>query len=103
MAHHVACLESELPVGSMKSVVLDETDVLLVHFEDGIYAVSGICTHAQVHLGDGWLEGDLVCCPKHGGKFHVRTGKSAAFPAVSALEKFEVAVVNGQVTVEIED
>lgn len=94
---------SELPVGAMKRVEADDEDILLVRLADGVHAVSDICSHARVSLADGWLEGDTVCCPKHGGKFEVRTGKAVAFPAFTALQRYSVVQEDDTVFIELTD
>lgn len=94
---------ADLPQGSMKEVELEDETVLLINQQSGIFAVNGICTHAQVHLSGGWVEnGSTICCPQHGGKFDIGTGKAVAFPAVSSLETYSVSVENNEIFVEIE-
>ncbi|KUO94992.1 Rieske (2Fe-2S) protein [Ferroacidibacillus organovorans] len=91
----------ELEVGSFCKVTVDQKDILLVRLEDGVFATSDICTHALVSLSGGWLEGNIICCPKHGGKFDARTGKAVAFPAVTGLKTYRTSVVDGQVMLEV--
>lgn len=98
----VASLE-QLPVGAMRRVEVDDDDVLLVHLEDGVHAVSDTCTHARISLADGCLEGNIVTCPKHGGKFDVQSGKAVAFPAFTALKRYDVKVDGQDIFVSIED
>lgn len=93
---------AEFPVGSMRRVDADGDDVLLVRLAEGVYAVDDICTHGRVSLADGWLEENVVCCPKHGGKFDVRTGKAVAFPAISPLQRFVVECEEGVVYLVID-
>jgi len=98
----VARLE-QLPVGAMRRVEVDEEDILLVHLADGLHAVSDTCTHARVSLADGCLEGNIVACPKHGGKFDVQSGKAVAFPAFTALKRYDVKVDGQDIYVAVED
>lgn len=94
---------ADLAPGAMARVAVEEEDILLVHLEDGVYAVSDICSHARVSLSGGWLEGDTICCPKHGGKFDARTGCAIAFPAFTNLRKFPASVRDGQIYVEVDE
>ncbi len=94
---------ADLPQGSMKEVELEDETVLLIHEKQGVFAVCGMCTHAQVHLAGGWIEdGVTICCPQHGGKFDIATGKAVAFPAVTSLETYPVSIENDVIFVEIE-
>lgn len=82
----------ELPLGAMVHVVVEEEDIVICHTEDGYFAASDICTHASESLSTGRLDGNVVACPKHGGKFDVRTGAAVALPCVYALETYPVEV-----------
>ncbi|PWI58346.1 Rieske (2Fe-2S) protein [Sulfoacidibacillus thermotolerans] len=87
---------------SMQRVRVNDTDVLLLWVNGTVYAVSDTCTHARVSLADGWLEGDILCCPRHGGKFDLKTGKAVAFPAIRSLPKYLVHVDGEDVYVDVE-
>jgi nitrite reductase/ring-hydroxylating ferredoxin subunit len=80
----------EIPSGTMMHVVVEEEDITVYHTEDGYYATSDICTHASESLSTGSLDGNVVACPRHGGKFDVKTGAAVAFPCVYALETYPV-------------
>jgi 3-phenylpropionate/trans-cinnamate dioxygenase ferredoxin subunit len=44
-------------------------------------ATDGLCTHARVHLADGFVFGTQIECPKHNGRFDVHTGEARGAPA----------------------
>lgn len=44
-------------------------------------ATDGLCTHARVHLADGFVFGTEIECPKHNGRFDVHTGAAKGAPA----------------------
>lgn len=83
---------AELPQGTMMHVAVEEDDIAVYHTADGYYATSDICTHASESLSTGRLDGNVVACPKHGGKFDVTTGAAVAFPCIYAIETFAVEV-----------
>ena len=103
MAEYRVASLAELPVGGLCKVEAGGADVLLVRLEDGVCAVSDACTHARVSLSGGWLEGGTLCCPKHGGRFAVRSGKAVKLPPVSPLETYGVRVDGDDVYVEVDD
>lgn len=98
----VASLD-DLAIGAMKSVSIDDVDILLVRLADGVHAVTDMCTHAYERLSAGWLEGDTICCPKHGGKFDTCTGRAIAFPAITSLEVFTVVVEGTDIFVDVDE
>ncbi|GMA37366.1 Rieske 2Fe-2S domain-containing protein [Demequina litorisediminis] len=53
-----------------------DTPVAVVRTDDGeFYAIGGMCTHGEVPLGEGDVEGCFVECWAHGSRFDVRTGE----------------------------
>lgn len=74
--------KSEIPIGKMKKVQLDDNEILIVNLNGKYYAISSRCTHMKGDLSKGSLEGEIVTCPKHGAKFNITTGKMAEKPRV---------------------
>lgn len=97
-----ACEAAAVKPGEMLAVELDELPPVAVYNVDGeFYATSNICTHAIAILTDGYLEGETVECPLHGGCFNVKTGEATHFPCVDALQTFEVEVNQGDVFIRV--
>jgi naphthalene 1,2-dioxygenase system ferredoxin subunit len=65
------------------------------------FATEDFCAHGHVRLTEGYVEGDLVECPMHGGKFDIRTGKAAGAPCVLDLRRFPVKVEGEEVFVAL--
>lgn len=75
--------------------------VAVYHVDGEFFATSNVCTHAVAMLSDGYLEGDQIECPMHGGMFNVRTGEPTHFPCVEAIATYRVEVRDGGVFVEV--
>ncbi len=83
------------------SIENDELPPIALYNIDGkYYATSNICTHAIAILTDGYLEGDTIECPLHGGSFNAKTGEAKEFPCEEPLQTFEVEVKDGEVFIE---
>lgn len=67
---------SELPVGTMKKVVLGGAAILLANVDGVYYAINNKCPHLGGSLADGTLAGPIVTCPRHGARYDVRTGQA---------------------------
>ncbi|MFX4301787.1 non-heme iron oxygenase ferredoxin subunit [Alicyclobacillus tolerans] len=93
---------SEIPVGQMLHVEVGMEDIGLFHTEDGLFATSDVCTHAAQQLTNGRLEGNIVSCPKHGGKFDVRTGEATAFPCYIPLQTYQTEVRGEEVWIHLD-
>jgi len=95
------CEVAEVKPGEMLPVEVDELPhVALYNVEGEFYATSNICTHAIAILTDGYLEGDTVECPLHGGCFNVKTGEATHFPCEEPLQTYEVEVSDGSVFIK---
>jgi 3-phenylpropionate/trans-cinnamate dioxygenase ferredoxin subunit len=66
---------SEFEDGTMKKVLAQGQEILLVRVGDKYYATENRCTHLGGDLSEGRLEGTVVTCPRHGSQFDLRNGK----------------------------
>ena len=82
----------DFPLGSITQVEVDGIEIALVNSEDGFFAVNDVCTHAEVSLSDGQLNGCLLECPMHGAEFDIKTGEAKSLPATKPLEVYQVIV-----------
>ena len=73
-------------------VVIDGEDILLAKIGSDVFAVSDICTHSEVSLSEGDIEGCSIECWLHGSSFDLRTGQPSGPPATTALQTYEVAL-----------
>jgi len=76
----------ELPPGSMRRVTDGDLDVLLAHTPEGIVAVDDRCPHMSAPLSIGTLEGCVVQCPLHEGRFDLCSGDPVQMPTTGGLD-----------------
>jgi nitrite reductase/ring-hydroxylating ferredoxin subunit len=76
---------SDLPPGAMRRVSFGELDVLLAHTDRGVAAVDDRCPHMSAPLSIGALEGCIVACPLHSGRFDLITGEPVQMPTTGGL------------------
>jgi 3-phenylpropionate/trans-cinnamate dioxygenase ferredoxin subunit len=76
----------ELPSGAMRRVTFGDVDVLLAHTTSGIAAVDDRCPHMSAPLSIGELEGCVVACPLHNGRFDLATGDPVQMPTTGGLQ-----------------
>lgn len=69
-----------------------DLDLVLVRCDDAVYALEDRCTHGDVPLSEGELDGCLLECWLHGSTFDVRTGVPTCPPAVSPVKTFPVTI-----------
>jgi 3-phenylpropionate/trans-cinnamate dioxygenase ferredoxin subunit len=91
---------SEIAPGKCKSVVIDGTRIAVFHTGEGFFAIEDRCTHAEVRLSDGWVEGNCVACPWHGAQFDLRTGDALSGPAILPTRSFPLQIVDDVILVD---
>lgn len=86
-APFVAVLDTgDLPAGAMQRVTQGDLDVLLAHTPDGIVATDDRCPHMSAPLSIGTLDGCIVSCPLHEGRFDLATGDTVQMPTTGGLD-----------------
>ena len=99
------CDLDELPeVGAAKADV-DGRIVSIVRTEDGeVHAIDDTCTHANVSLSEGEVDGCAIECWLHGSRFDLRTGAPSNLPATVPVAVHTVQVTEaGDVLVALAD
>jgi 3-phenylpropionate/trans-cinnamate dioxygenase ferredoxin subunit len=109
MSEQVACFVKDLKAGSALQTDLTQADgsdapVAVVRTEDGeFYAIGGLCSHGEVPLGEGDVEGPYVECWAHGSRFDVRTGVPADLPAMDPVATYPVRIDGERVLVDVDN
>ena len=70
----------------------DRTFAIYRTTDDQYYATDGLCTHAKVHLADGFVMENIIECPKHNGRFDFTTGQAKGAPVCVDLKTYPVKV-----------
>lgn len=77
---------AELRPGAMRRVTFGDLDVLLAHTSVGIVATEDRCPHMSAPLSIGDLDGCIVDCPLHRGRFDLSTGTVTQMPTTGGLD-----------------
>jgi len=82
-----ALLEAaDMPPGAMRRVTRGELDLLVVHTPAGIVVTDDRCPHMSAPLSIGTLEGCVVACPLHEGRFDLCSGDPVRMPTTGGLD-----------------
>ena len=76
----------ELEPGAMRRVTRRDLDLLLASTDRGICLTDDRCPHMSAPLSVGFLDGCVVGCPLHRGRFDLSTGETVAFPTTGGLD-----------------
>jgi 3-phenylpropionate/trans-cinnamate dioxygenase ferredoxin subunit len=87
------CKLVDVPAVGALAVVVGDIPVAVVRDEAGdLHAIRDICSHADVALSEGEVDGCTIECWLHGSRFDLRTGKPSGPPAVSSIPVYQVSV-----------
>lgn len=67
-----------------------------------VFATAGHCTHERTLLCDGLVMAGVVECPKHNGRFDIRTGRPLGAPVIEALKTYPARVAESSVYIDID-
>ena len=96
---------SALKPGEVLAVEVGNQRIALYNLDGEFFATDNVCTHAFALMSEGFLEGETIECPLHGGRFDVKTGKGLGPPISCDLKTYPVRL-SGQdieVTVLVQD
>ena len=94
-----ACSLSEVADGSAVRVVLDGRPVAVVRSDGEVYAIHDVCSHANVALSEGDVEGRTIECWLHGSRFDLATGQPTGLPATVPVPVYPVKIEGDDVYV----
>ena len=92
---------SECPPGNLLEVEAGRERIVLANVDGDIYALQNRCSHQDLPLSDGELEGDRLECLYHGARFVVCTGKAVGLPEIKPVPSYDVQIRGQEVFVQI--
>ncbi|GEP25576.1 3-phenylpropionate/trans-cinnamate dioxygenase ferredoxin subunit [Cryobacterium flavum] len=101
MAATKICALDELEVNQAVKVEIDGVAIALVRDAAGdVFAIGDTCTHGDISLSEGFVEGQTLECWAHGSMFSLTTGKPLSLPAYDPVPVYNVELIDGFVFVD---
>lgn len=97
-----ACALADIPEGGAIRVVLGHSPIALVRTKGEVYAIRDVCSHADVPLSEGEVEGTTIECWLHGSCFDLASGKPTGLPATRPVPVYPTKIDGGNVYVRLE-
>ena len=97
------CKVLDIPDPGKEIFEVEDRFVVVFHMDGGFYCLDDACTHDGGPLGEGFLEGFQIACPRHGARFDIRTGQALTMPAVHATAAHEIKVDGDDVWVKLRE
>ena len=106
MTFERVCSLSEVPNDGCLRIELPDVDVAVVRFDDEVYAIEDLCSHAEVALSDGDVDevdgAPTIECAMHGSCFDLRTGEPTNLPATEPVPVYPVRVEGDDVLIDVD-
>jgi nitrite reductase/ring-hydroxylating ferredoxin subunit len=87
--------------GNLLEVEAGPELIVLANVDGDLYALENRCSHQDLQLSDGELEGDRLECLYHGAKFDVCTGKAMELPAIKPVATYAVELRGQEIYVQV--
>ncbi len=86
------CTVADLPnPGGVLRVEVDDEPVAIVCAGGAdFHAIGDTCSHDEVSLTDGEVDGHSIECWLHGSRFDLRTGKALSLPARKPVPVYDI-------------
>ncbi len=98
----LGAVDSLVP-GEIRRVDIADATFAVYRLSDSeIVVTDGLCTHGAAHLAEGTIVDCMIECPKHNGRFDLRTGEPTRKPVKEALRVYPVKIRDGRIIVEPE-
>ena len=95
------CALDELEVNQAIKVEIDGVAIALVRDAAGdVFAIGDTCTHGDISLSEGFVEGQTLECWAHGSMFSLTTGKPLSLPAYDPVPVYNVELIDGFIFVD---
>ncbi|WP_043669545.1 non-heme iron oxygenase ferredoxin subunit [Clavibacter michiganensis] len=95
------CAVDDLDVNEALRIEIEGLAIALVKDSSGtVHAIGDTCTHGDISLAEGFVEGDTLECWAHGSKFSLETGKPRTLPAYDPVPVYPVTIVDGDIHID---
>jgi naphthalene 1,2-dioxygenase system ferredoxin subunit len=92
----------DLPKDDVTNVTVEGRDIGIYTMGDAVFATDNLCTHGNARLCDGFLDGDVIECPLHQGRFNVRDGRPLCDPVTIPLRTYLVKLEGRRVWLRLD-
>lgn len=96
------CRLSEIALATPKRVLVDGAPIAVVNTEEGVFAIEDRCSHGDVPLSEGEVDGCTIECWLHGSVFDLRTGDPLNLPATVPVATYPARIVGSGDDAQIE-
>ncbi|MFC9772749.1 MULTISPECIES: non-heme iron oxygenase ferredoxin subunit [unclassified Pseudarthrobacter] len=98
----LVCSANDIKVKQALRILIDDYPVAVVRDSMGdIHAIGDTCSHADISLSEGDVEGCAIECWGHGSQFDLRSGQPLQLPAYEPVPVFAIELDGDDVYVDV--
>ncbi len=98
----LVCRVDDVSLKSALRVEIGGYPVAVVKDSEGnLFAIGDTCSHAEISLSEGDVEGQTIECWAHGSSFDLHTGEPLTLPAFEPVPVFALSVDGSDVYVDV--
>lgn len=94
------CAKDDVADGEVIKIEHDDLQLAVYRVDGQFYVTDDACTHGPGSLSEGYLEGHVIECDFHQGRFDIRDGKVVAPPCIVDLRTYKVIPHDSMVVIE---
>ena len=91
----------DVPQGEFRALAAGRERIVLCNVDGDFHALEDRCSHEDLPLSNGELEGTEFRCIHHGARFDVCSGRALCLPALRPVKTFDVEVRDDDVFVRV--
>jgi 3-phenylpropionate/trans-cinnamate dioxygenase ferredoxin component len=96
-----ACAAADIPKTNVIAAVVDGVELAIVRADGQYYAIEDMCSHAEIPLSEGDIEGTTIECWLHGSRFDLLTGHPTGLPATRPVPIYPVKIDGEDILVDV--
>ncbi|MFF2633681.1 non-heme iron oxygenase ferredoxin subunit [Microbacterium sp. NPDC058021] len=95
------CALSELEQDAARRFEVEGVPIAVVLDSNGeVHAIGDTCTHGDISLSEGFVEGETLECWAHGSAFSLLTGRPLNLPAYEPVPVYVVEIDGDDVLID---
>jgi 3-phenylpropionate/trans-cinnamate dioxygenase ferredoxin subunit len=96
-----ACAVADVADSGAIHVDVAGKPVAVVRSDGEVFAIHDVCSHAEVALSEGEIDGQTIECWLHGSRFDLVTGRPTGLPATKPVPVYPVKIDGDDVLVDL--
>ena len=96
------CKADQVAAGTALRIETAGLTVAVFNVDGQFYVTDDACTHGPGSLSEGFIDGDVVECNFHNGKFDIKTGEIVSPPCMIPVKTYPTVVEGGAVFIDVD-